>query len=124
MNPNGRFSTRKVALPGELSDAQGGALVNKVPTPIPWEAFIGCGIRVFHEGKPAVFMLDLQTLSAEAKECHFIANLDDINESVGVILLLIGMLVPKQGPLDWATVPENVKRHFREVDTTTKQQPT
>lgn len=101
MNPNGRLP-HKLAKPGELADAQGGSLVNRVPKPIPWDVFITCGIRVLHDGKPIVMALDKQPT-------------DDLSEVYGVFLLLFGMMSPKPGPLDWATVPEIVRRHFREV---------
>ncbi len=101
MNPNGRLPGNR-AKPGELADAQGGSLVNRIPKPIPWGAFNSFGIGVLHDGKPTIMMLDRQPT-------------DDLEEVCGVILLLLGMMVPKPGPLDWATVPENVRRHFREV---------
>jgi hypothetical protein len=102
MNPNGRLP-RNLARPGELSDAQGGALFNKMPQAIPWEVFLTFGIRVLRDGKPLVLVLEWQPA-------------DDVSEVIQVVLLLIGMMTPKPGPIDWATVPENIRRHFREVE--------
>ena len=104
MNPNGHpHSPRRPAAPGQLSDAFGGALPqaqNKIPDPIPWGAFVSCGMRVLDEGKPAVMVLDPQQFA-------------DLDEAVSLFRLLLSMHTPKPGPIAWETVPEGVRRHFR-----------
>jgi hypothetical protein len=86
------FPNSRQAKPGELADAQGGSLLNKIPKPLPWE------------------VLEPQSM-------------DDLNEAIGLCILLLGMTMPKPGPLDWATVPETLRRHFREVEVTNRSHP-
>ncbi len=103
MNPNGRPRIPlRPAMPGQLSDAQGGVLLNQIPDAIPWDAFVACGLRVLHEGKPTVVML--------APE-----HTTDVDEVVSLFRLLLSMHTPKPGPLAWETVSECVRRHFRFV---------
>ena len=101
MNPNGHpHLPRRPAPPGQLSDAQGGVILNKIPDPIPWDTFVACGLRVLHDGKPAVMLLDPQ-------------HTTDVDEAISLFRLLLALHTPKPGPLAWETVPEEVKRHFR-----------
>ncbi len=103
MNPNRHpHLPRRPAMPGQLSDGQGGVLLNKIPDPIPWGAFVGCALRIMDEGKPAVVVLDPQTTT-------------DVDEAISLFRVLLAMHTPKPGPLAWETVPENVRRHFRFV---------
>ena len=103
MNPNGHpHIPRRPAQPGQLFDAQGGPIRNQIPDPIPWDAFVSCGLRVLHEGKPAVVVLDPQ-------------HTTDVDEAIALFRLLLAIHTPKPGPLAMETVPENVRRHFRFV---------
>lgn len=95
MTPNHRPSMQ---LPPGL---QGGLLLNKIPPPIPWEAYIQCALRVLHEGKVAVVVLEPQ---------HPV----DSDEAVGLFRLLVAVQTPKP-PLAWETVPDGVRRHFRVI---------
>lgn len=99
MNPNGHrpFQRKPLQLPTGL---QGGMLLNKTPTAIPWENFVACGFRVLHEGKLVVFVFNPQPIT-------------EVDEAVGLLRLLIAGHGQKPGPLAWETVPENIRRHFQ-----------
>ena len=93
-------NNRRLALPGQLSDPRGGTLSNKLPDPIPWDAFVSCGLRVLDEGKPIVVVLDPQ-------------HTTDPDETLSLVRLLLAMSMPKPGPIAWETVPAVVQRHFK-----------
>ena len=73
-----------------------------MPDPIPWDAFVACGLRVLNEGQPAVAMLAPKPTT-------------DVDEAISLLRLLLAVHTPKPGPMAWETVPENVRRHFRFV---------
>lgn len=101
MNPNGRPNfPRRPAMPGQLSSLQGGVLLNTIPDPIPWDAFVTCALRVLNEGKPAIVMFTPE-------------HTTDVDEAIALFRLLLSMHTPKPGPLAWETVPDAVRRHFR-----------
>lgn len=83
---------------------QGGIQLQKVPV-IPWEGFVACGLKVFDEQdkKVKVAIFDPQPM-------------DEIDEAFQTLRLLIAAQSPKPGPVDWATVPEEVTRHFKIKD--------
>ena len=101
MNPNGnQHLPRRPA--GHLFDAMGHTIAPKIPDPIPWDAYISCGLRVLHEGNPTVVVLDPQ-------------HTTDVDEAISLFRLLLAVHTPKSGPLAWETVPETIRRHFRFV---------
>ena len=110
MNHNGHRHPIHRPIAQQLADAQelansqvGGLLLNKILDPIPFDAFVACGMRVLHEGQVAVFVFEPQPMT-------------DLGEAVALFRLLVSMHTPKPGPLDWNTVPETVRRHFRSLD--------
>ena len=82
---------------------QRGLLLNKkqaLPPPIPYGAFIGCGLHVYLDGKIQPAILAPQPI-------------DSVDEAFQLLQLLITASRPKPAPLDWSTVPEDIQRYFR-----------
>jgi len=79
-----------------------GLLLNKKqspPAPIPYQAFVSCGIFVYKDGKIVVATLDPQPIYPE--------------ETFPLLQLLLSASRPKPAPLDWDTVPEYIQKHFK-----------
>ena len=78
---------------------KGGVPLQRVPV-IPWSAFVSCGMHVYVEEKlrPAIF----DPKPAETAD-----------EVMQVMRFLLAAQQKRPGPIDWKTVPESVKRHFR-----------
>jgi hypothetical protein len=101
MTPN-HFPQRRPPTGQQPPNLAGGVLLNKIPDAIPWETMRFFCMRVLYDGKPIIVVLEPQ-------------HTDDVDEAISLFRLLLAMMVPKPGPLDWDTVPENVRRHFRVV---------
>jgi len=104
--PNNLRPIRPIASAKLTPELHGGLLINRTPEPIPWETYSACGVRVLHEGKIVAMVFEPQ-------------HITEVDESVALFRLLFSMQTPKPRPLEWKTVPENVRRHFRLLENAT-----
>ncbi len=78
---------------------QGGIPLQKVPV-IPWDLFVACGLKVFHDKKVKVAIFVPEPM-------------ETADEVFQVLRLIMATQSPKPGPVKWETVPETVRKHFQ-----------
>ena len=81
---------------------RGGVQLQRVPV-ISWDAFVACGLQVYESGKVRAAIFDPKPM-------------EDADEAFQTLRLLVAAQGKKPGPINWDSVPEEVRRHFRFQD--------
>lgn len=91
---------------------QGGVVPQQVPvTPIPWDGYVACGVKVQKDDKVQVALFDPQPMA-------------DADEVFQMVRLLLAAVAQRSGVVIWDTVPDGVKRHLRFEDGDSAASPT
>lgn len=93
----------------------GGVSLQRVPV-IPWKIFVGIGIQFYKDGKVQLGIFDPQPMIDAEDAFQTLRLLMCVQQQTIKALMYITKMAPLErqpGPLQWDTVPESVKKHFR-----------